>query len=184
MLSRSRNVPLLVTPWTVARQAPLSMGFSRQEHWSGLPCPAPGDLPDHGTESTPLALAGGFFTTSPISSRSHGSKPNYFPKQGSIPEPDGRQVSDPEERFSARRPKWKTTSACIFPFMLHGARSVPAQAGPCLSRYVDEIGGRRGMERLALGLTQPNPASVTAREQTSHPSPPRILFAEQKQTHT
>ena len=35
MLSRSRNVPLFVTPWTVARQAPLSMGFSRQEHWSG-----------------------------------------------------------------------------------------------------------------------------------------------------
>ena len=37
---------LFVTPWTVAHQAPLSMGFSRQEHWSGLPCPSPGDLPD------------------------------------------------------------------------------------------------------------------------------------------
>ena len=35
-----------LTPWAVARQAPLSMGFSRQEYWSGLPCPLPGDLPD------------------------------------------------------------------------------------------------------------------------------------------
>ena len=38
--------PTLATPWTLARQAPLSMGFSRQEYWSGLPFPSPGDLPD------------------------------------------------------------------------------------------------------------------------------------------
>ena len=38
------------TPWTVAGQAPLSMGFSRQEYWSGLPFPSPGDLPDPGIE--------------------------------------------------------------------------------------------------------------------------------------
>ena len=38
----------LVTPWTVACQAPLSMGFSRQEYWSGLPFPSPGGLPDSG----------------------------------------------------------------------------------------------------------------------------------------
>ena len=43
-------VQLFVTPWTVALQAPLSMGFSRQESWSGLPFPPPGDLPDPGTE--------------------------------------------------------------------------------------------------------------------------------------
>ena len=42
--------PTLVTPWTVACQAPLSMGFSRQEYWSGLPFPSPGDLPDPGIE--------------------------------------------------------------------------------------------------------------------------------------
>ena len=41
-------VQLFVTLWTVARQAPLSMGFSRQEYWSGLACPPPGDLPDPG----------------------------------------------------------------------------------------------------------------------------------------
>ena len=39
-----------VTPWTVARQAPLSVGFFRQDYWSGLPCPPPGDLPNPGTE--------------------------------------------------------------------------------------------------------------------------------------
>ena len=53
--------------WTVALQAPLSVGFFRQEHWSRLPCPPPRDLPDPGIEPTSLmslALAGGFFTTS------------------------------------------------------------------------------------------------------------------------
>ena len=61
-------VRLFVTTWTVARQAPLSMGFSRQESWSGLLCPSPGDLPNPGIKPVSLtspALAGGFFTTSP-----------------------------------------------------------------------------------------------------------------------
>ena len=56
-----------MTPWTVAPQAPLSMGFSRQEYWSGLPVPPPGDLPNPGIEPTSLrspASAGGFFTAS------------------------------------------------------------------------------------------------------------------------
>ena len=59
-------VRLFATPWTVTHQAPLSMGFSRQEYWSGLPCPIPGDLPDPGIKSMPLmspALAGRFFAT-------------------------------------------------------------------------------------------------------------------------
>ena len=50
-----------VTLRTVAHQAPLSLGFPRQEYWSGLPFPAPGDLPDPGIEPVPPALAGGFF---------------------------------------------------------------------------------------------------------------------------
>ena len=57
--------PTFVTPWTVARQASLFMGFSRQEQWSGLPCPPPGDLPYPGIKPaslTSLALAGMFFT--------------------------------------------------------------------------------------------------------------------------
>ena len=59
----------LCDPWTVARQALLSLGFSRQKYCSALPCPPPGDLPDSGTEPTSLmfpALAGGFIITSAI----------------------------------------------------------------------------------------------------------------------
>ena len=55
------------TLWTVAHKAPLSMGFSRQEYWSGLPCPPPGDLPNSGIKPMSLssaAMAGRFFTTS------------------------------------------------------------------------------------------------------------------------
>ena len=51
-----------VTPWTVAHQAPLSMGFPRQEYWSRLLLPSSEDLPDPGTEITSPALAGRFFT--------------------------------------------------------------------------------------------------------------------------
>ena len=50
------RVRLLATPWTVAYQDPLSMGFSRQEYWSGLPFPSPGDLPDPGIELGSPAL--------------------------------------------------------------------------------------------------------------------------------
>ena len=57
-----------VTSWTVARQAPLSMEFSRQEYWSGLAFPSPGDLPHPGIEPKSLALAGGFFPTEPTGS--------------------------------------------------------------------------------------------------------------------
>ena len=58
--------PALLTIWTVAHQAPLSMGLPRQEYWSGLPCSPPGNLSDLGIEPTSLkspALAGEFFTT-------------------------------------------------------------------------------------------------------------------------
>ena len=61
------RVWLFATLWTVVCQTPLTMQFSRQEYWSGLPCPPPGDLPDQGIKPwslTSLALAGGFFTTS------------------------------------------------------------------------------------------------------------------------
>ena len=64
MLSRLSPVWLFATLWTIAHQPPLSMGFSRQEYWSGLACPPPGDLPNLGIEPESLmslALAGGFF---------------------------------------------------------------------------------------------------------------------------
>ena len=69
VLSSFSPVQLFATLWAVAHQAPLSMGFSRQEYWSGLPCPPPGDLPDPGIEPAspvaPCILAGGFSTTEP-----------------------------------------------------------------------------------------------------------------------
>ena len=67
MLSCFSHVWLFAILWTVARQAPLCMGFSRQEYWNGLPCPLLGDLPHPGIEPISLtspALAGGFFTAS------------------------------------------------------------------------------------------------------------------------
>ena len=65
MLRHCRCVRLSVTPWAAARQAPLSMGFSRQGYWSGLPCPPPGDLPHPGMEPTFLkpGMAGRFIAT-------------------------------------------------------------------------------------------------------------------------
>ena len=66
MLSRSVVSDSFVTPWTVARQVPLSVEFFRQEYWRGLPFPSPGNLPDPGIDPASLASsawAGGFFTT-------------------------------------------------------------------------------------------------------------------------
>ena len=68
LLSRFSHAWLFGTIWTVAHQAPLSMGFSRQQYWNGLPCPPPGDLSNPGIEPGSLkshALAARFFTTSP-----------------------------------------------------------------------------------------------------------------------
>ena len=67
MLGRFSRVRPFEILWIVDCQAPLSVAFSRQECWSGLPCPSPGDLPDPGVEPASLtspALASGFFTTS------------------------------------------------------------------------------------------------------------------------
>ena len=68
LLCSQSHVQLFATPWTVACQAPLSKGFSRQENWSGLSFPSPGDLPGPGIKPESLAspaLAGRFFTTVP-----------------------------------------------------------------------------------------------------------------------
>ena len=57
------RVQIFVTPWTVFHQFPLFMGFPRQEYWSGLPFPSPGDLPNPGIRPASPALADRFFTT-------------------------------------------------------------------------------------------------------------------------
>ena len=71
-----------MTPWTVAHQAPLFMGFAREEYCSGLPFSPPGGFPHPGTESGPPALASGFFTTVPP------GKPNSIIDQAFIPRLD------------------------------------------------------------------------------------------------
>ena len=85
MLSCFSCVLVFKIPGTAAPQAPLSMGFSRQEHGSGLPCPPPGDLSDPATEqglnARPLkspALEGGFFTTSETWEASEEPRKIYF----------------------------------------------------------------------------------------------------------
>ena len=68
VLSQLSHDQLFVTPWTVACQTPLSMGFSWQEYWSGLLFPSPGELPNSGMEPVSPAFfkgKGGFFTTEP-----------------------------------------------------------------------------------------------------------------------
>ena len=90
VLSCFSPVQLFLTPWTVAHQAPLSMGFSRQEYWKGLPFPSPGDLPNPGIEPAalmPPASADGFFTTS-----APPGKPSYSPSRNLTQE---EQVEDP-----------------------------------------------------------------------------------------
>ena len=66
LLSHFSHIRLFAAPWTVARQAPLSMGLPRQEYWRGLPLPSSGHLPNSGTEPVSPVVAGGFFTTEPL----------------------------------------------------------------------------------------------------------------------
>ena len=91
------------TLWTVARQTPQSMGFSRQEYWSGSPCPPPGDLPDPGIELVSLmspALAGGLFTTQGhLGSRKAKMFPLWLPQK--------------RQRWQVWLPPWLTAAAPI-----------------------------------------------------------------------
>ena len=79
VLSHPGHVRLFVTPWTIAHQAPPSVGFSKQEYWSGLPFPSPGDLPDPGikpespTDSNlDILTPGSVFLTSTMCGLSYG----------------------------------------------------------------------------------------------------------------
>ena len=82
----TKSCPTLVTPWFIAHQAPLPMGFPREEYWSGLPFPSPGDLPSPGIEPASPELASGFFTTeSPV------NKALYFIKNGKDSEDFSRE---------------------------------------------------------------------------------------------
>ena len=72
-------VQLFETPWTAAYQAPLSMGLSQREYWSGLPCPPPGDLAHPGTEPV-SRIAEEFFTAEPLGKPSTYVYPHLYPE--------------------------------------------------------------------------------------------------------
>ena len=109
VLSCLSHVRLFATPWTAVSQAPPSMGFSRQEYWSGLPCLPPWDLPDPGIEPVSLAspaLAGRFFTINTTWETSQSGVGQFTPgAQLSILQPGmcrqwGREPGRQEERGS------------------------------------------------------------------------------------
>ena len=118
---------LFMTTWTIAHQAPLSMGFPRQEHWSGLPFPPPGDLPSPGIKPESLvspALAGRFFTLCHMGS--HGAlkyihlNPGISLKVARCPQPSwemSRRQSHTPAILHAhdvyRNPKWLSPSSVI-----------------------------------------------------------------------
>ena len=70
--------PTLLQPQQLAHQDPLSMEFLRQEYWSGLTFPSPGDIPDPGIKPASPALAGRFFTTEPPGKPQNGNNSTYF----------------------------------------------------------------------------------------------------------
>ena len=110
VLSHFSCVRLFVTLWSIDSQAPLSMGFSRHEYWSGLSCPPPGDLPIPGIEPASLispALAGGFFTTSATREAPAMHQSGFNPWLGKVP----------------WRRKWQTTSV-LLPGKSQGQRSL------------------------------------------------------------
>ena len=74
------HIRLLVTPWTVACQAHLSMEFSRQEYWSGLPCPSPGDLPNPGTKPRSSDLQADSLPSEPPEKKRHINKTDEITK--------------------------------------------------------------------------------------------------------
>ena len=83
-VSMLSHVQLFAAPWTVARQAPLSVEFPRQEYWSGLPLPPPRDLPDPRIKSVSPALASGFFTTAPSNWSENISVVSWFIEKLSV----------------------------------------------------------------------------------------------------
>ena len=106
VLSCFSCVQLFVTQWTIAHQAPLSLGFSRQEYWSGLPCPPPGDIPDPELKLAPFtspAQAGRFFTAS--ATWEPQRMEYYSAKRGGGGISDTRNNMDESQKYSSLKKK-------------------------------------------------------------------------------
>ena len=87
VLSRFSCVQLFVTLWTIARQTSLSMGFSRQEYWSGLPCPPPGDLPNPGIEPRSHSLQADSIQSEPPGKPMNTRVGSLIPSPGKLHNP-------------------------------------------------------------------------------------------------
>ena len=109
LLSRFSHVQLFETLWTVACQAPLSMGFSRQEYWSGLPLPSLVYLPNPGIKRTSLlspTLADGFFTTSSTWEAQKPIRVQYYITHCSITYGTQANFFRPTNKFDLRKHSW------------------------------------------------------------------------------
>ena len=120
----ARSRPTLATPWTVGHQAPRSMGLSRQEYWSGWPCPPPEDLPDPGIKPVGSCTAGGFFTTEPLQIPSrHTASKLYNTPTAALGPSQSPWPHSPNKRSSQARlpalpcgsPRPRDTLACRSP---------------------------------------------------------------------
>ena len=103
------RVRLFVTPWTVAYQAPPSMGFSRQEYWSGLPFPSPGDLPNPGIKPGSPALGADALTSEPPGKPSSKISTSHF-----LGEPDICFSKDRVQSAKSSRSQLKCTHLLSF----------------------------------------------------------------------
>ena len=137
VLCRFSFIQLFAAPCTAARQAPLSMGFSRQEYWGGLPCPPPGHLPNSGIEPVSLkspALEGRFFTTSaPWEALLSHTAPFISVKITAYD--DLFRLC-----FSQRtvRATWLGVASVLFPQSAPNAHEVPAVGAPCTDPGIEE----------------------------------------------
>ena len=134
-----RRVWLFVTLWTVAHQAPPSMGFSRQEYWSGLPFPSPGDLPDPGIKPRSPAMQADALTS----------------------EPPGKPL-DEFLGFSQSRPTWpmvltRTSFLMLFPDQVIDLISVPEKSFP--PKWQNSRSSRK-----AIPLWSPHPTSSSRQD--------------------
>ena len=138
-------VHLFATPWTAAHQAPLSMGFSRLEYWSGLPFLSPGDLPKPGMEPTSPALAGKFFTTEPPGKPSAILTPGIFSSPGSF-WPHCVDLLQPQA-LPPPTNAWICSPLCVAIWSLDGGRGLSRQMEPT----VDMNGASVGTGRALIG---------------------------------
>ena len=98
------------TPWVAAHQAPLSMGFPRQEYWNGLLFPSPGDLPNPGVKPASPAMAGRFFTTEPPR-KPNGRDNSHYNCFYMFPKETNKKRADSEDDLKAHM-SWKPGRHC------------------------------------------------------------------------